>query len=86
MANKTFRMTAAGTYNLQTAGGATLHSLVVTTPMGTSISMYDAAAATTDQILGGNPGAGSYIYDTLLTNGLTVVTVGTTGDISVTLG
>jgi hypothetical protein len=82
-----FRLNATGTFVLQSAGGATLHTVNVDKAGATStVTLYDntAASGTVIAVID-TSAAGLHTFDTPLVNGLTAVVTATAPDVTIVL-
>lgn len=83
----TFHLNAAGTFVLQSAGGATLHTVNVNKGGATStVTLYDNTAASGAVIaVIDTSAAGEHIIDAKLAAGLTAVVTATAPDVTIVL-
>lgn len=88
MAQQEFHLTASGTWVLQSAGGATLDSVIVNTGQtGATVTVYDNTTSSGTEIAAISAAApGTFPYNVPLKTGLTVVIAGATPpDVTVTI-
>lgn len=85
-----YKNITTSTTTLVQSGRVELKKVVVNAPGTTwSIAIYDSllgSGALVGTILPSTTGGGNYDYDAALSNGLTIVTTGTAGDITVVYG
>lgn len=66
-------------------GSCNLHTINISVPFATSITVYDNVGTDfTNPIFSALTGTGCFIIDGRLANGLKVVTVGATGEVTIT--
>lgn len=66
-------------------GSCNLHTINISVPFATSINVYDNVGEdVTNPIFTATTGTGCFIIDGRIANGLKVVTVGATGEVTIT--
>lgn len=66
-------------------GSCNLHTINISVPFTTSITVYDNIGTDiTNPIFSALTGTGCFIIDARLANGLKIVTVGATGEVTIT--
>lgn len=86
--NQPFEITAAGTYNIRTAGAIQVYVTINTPSSGAAdtLKVYNNPSGTTNEIANiavGTGGIGTLLYDCAMSTGITVVYTGSGGNFTI---